>query len=202
MSKLRSLAESDAEKSLSPSNACKNVASSCGLYGGPAFLGQPKSGGRGFICGTWQCQCPGTSWSWSRSAEEGLWRSSAGLECFRTGSGWHGESHPDRRTRCPPGKHTHTLSHKRYPTWTIFLLLSPSMLFCLLPLPDSLLRMWSGLVGLIWHNVLYTEGRGLQQPWKMWLATAGLHREKTFQCFPLWKTPKAPGQIIVTIIKS
>lgn len=46
-------------------------------------------------------------------------------------------------------ENTHTLSHKRYPTLTIFLLLSPSMLFCLLPLPDSLLRMWSGLVGLI-----------------------------------------------------
>lgn len=60
----------------------------------------------GLTLRTWRCQCPGKSWSWSRSAEEVRRQISAERACCRTGSGWRGESLSHHKTLCPPGKHT------------------------------------------------------------------------------------------------
>lgn len=77
----------------------------------------------GLMLSTWQYQFPGKSWSWSRSAGEVVWQTSAEQECCQTGSGWHDESQSHRRTLCPPGKHTHTrFSYKHYSTLHLFFL--------------------------------------------------------------------------------
>lgn len=122
---------------------------------------------------TWQYQYPGRSWSWGRSPVEVHPQIPAEQECCQTGSGWRCESHFLHRTQCQPGTHRHIFLHHIYLCFSLRL----RACFCF-----SLLRMWSAL---IWHNALYTDGRGLQQPWKMWLTTTKRHSDKTFQCFPL-----------------
>lgn len=92
--------------------------------------------------------------------------------------------------------HRHVILHQMS---FLFLFFPPSRPRLLLP---SLSRMWSRLMGLMWHHVLYTVGRGLQQPWKMWLTTAGLLGDKTFQCFPLETSTSLTSQISVTITET